>query len=259
MNTVDLAYEEFGDCSAPTVVIVHGFFASSRNWRKVANQLSAQYHVYTLDMRNHGLSPHHPIMDYPSLSGDLLRFLDEHELQSASFIGHSMGGKAAMWLALTHSTRINKLIVVDIAPKSYAHNFDLTIKALVDLPLDQILNRKQAEEMLTDGIPELHYRQFLLQNLILHNDAYRWRIDLTIFASTAANIALFPDTSGLKPYINQSLFMAGAKSDYVDQSTVRGLFPNAEINVIPDAGHWIHSEQPEVFIEEVEKFLQRES
>jgi esterase len=258
METVDLAYEELGKDNPVTLIILHGFFASSRNWRKIAERLSASFHVYVLDMRNHGLSPHHVLMDYPSMSADVLRFMDAQALSTAHIMGHSMGGKIAMWLALNHPERTNKLLVVDIAPKSYTHSFDNTIRALIELPLDAIHNRKQAEEMLAERIPELDYRQFLLQNLILDNKSYKWRVDLDVFFQMAPNIAAFPATNHLMANQGHTLFIAGADSAYVTQDDTSTLFPNAIFKTIAKAGHWLHVQQPEVFTEVVENFLQSE-
>lgn len=257
METVTLAYEELGQDNPVPLIILHGFFASARNWRKIAERLSSVYHVYVLDMRNHGLSPHHPIMDYPSMAADVLRFMDAHELATAHVLGHSMGGKIAMWLALNHPERMNKLIVVDIAPKSYTHNFDGTIHALIDLPLAEIHNRKQAELMLEKDIPELDYRQFLLQNLTLNNGGYQWRIDLDVFMRTAPNIIAFPETQEVLPFKGESIFIAGADSAYLTFKDTLHLFPSSLFKTISDAAHWIHAQQPVIFTEVVEKFLQR--
>jgi esterase len=257
MNTVELAYEELGKDNPITLIILHGFFASSRNWRKIAERLSSAYHVYVLDMRNHGLSPHQTIMDYPSMTADVLRFMDVHKLATAHILGHSMGGKIAMWLALNHPERMNKLLVVDIAPKSYTHSFDKTIQALIDLPLAEIQHRKQAEQMLAKDIPELDYRQFLLQNLVLKNGGYHWRIDLDVFMRTAPRIIAFPENQEGTAYPGEVLFVAGANSSYLTQKDTLHFFPNALFKTIADAGHWLHAQQPEIFTEVVEYFLQR--
>ncbi len=257
METVELSYEELGSHHPIPLIVLHGFFASSRNWRKIAEKLSSLFHVFTLDLRNHGNSPHHELMDYHALVADVLQFMDNNALTSAHILGHSMGGKCAMWLALNHPDRMGKLVVVDIAPKSYKHSFDKTIQALVGLPLDKILNRKQAEAILAGDIPELEFRQFLLQNLVLDDGRYAWRIDLEIFMEMAPNIVAFPEIKNLTPYQGEALFAAGANSGYVAWEDIKGLFPQAELKIISDAGHWLHVQQPEVFTEVVENFLQR--
>ncbi len=256
MEAVELAFDELGSPDDTPIIILHGFFASSRNWRQVAEKLAARFHVYAPDMRNHGASPHHPIMDYPSMAADLLLFMDAQGLTTASLLGHSMGGKVAMWFALNHPDRMDKLIVADIAPISYTHCFNNLIQALKALPLHEISNRKQAELLLASHIPELGYRQFLLQNLVLKDGAYCWRIDLDIFLLMAPNISAFPNVKQLMPFTGKTLFIAGEDSGYVKANDVNTLFPKATLSVIANAGHWLHVQQPGVFIERVEQFLQ---
>ena len=255
MEAIELAFEELGSPDDEPLIILHGFFASSRNWRHVAEKLAASFHVYVLDMRNHGASPHHQVMDYPVMSEDLLLFMENRGLTTASLLGHSMGGKVAMWFALNHPDRIDKLIVADIAPVSYTHSFNNLIQALKALPLHEISNRKQAELLLASAIPELGYRQFLLQNLILKDGAYCWRIDLDIFLLMAPNIIAFPDVENITPFTGKTLFLAGEDSGYVKADDVITLFPDATLSVIANAGHWLHVQQPVVFIEQVEQFL----
>ncbi|MDO9268040.1 MAG: alpha/beta fold hydrolase [Methylobacter sp.] len=258
METIQLAFEEFGNPDNRPLIILHGFFASSRNWRQIAQRLSARFHVYVPDMRNHGASEHHPLMDYPSMTADLLRFIEERGLETASFLGHSMGGKVAMWLALTNPDRVHKLIVADIAPVSYKHSFDNTVQALKALPLAEISNRKQAETLLAAHIPELGYRQFLLQNLILKDGKYCWRLDLDIFQRMAPNIAAFPNADHLAPFTGKALFIAGSDSDFVKPEDINLLFPEAAFSTIADAGHWLHVQQPDAFTVLVEDFLDLE-
>ncbi|WP_432746492.1 alpha/beta fold hydrolase [Methylobacter sp. G7] len=255
METMELAFEEFGNPENSPLIILHGFFASSRNWRQVAQKLSARFHVYVPDMRNHGASPHHPLMDYPSMTADLLQFMDQRGLEAASLLGHSMGGKVAMWFALTSPDRLAKLIVADIAPVSYKHSFDHTVSALKALPLAELSNRKQAESLLASRIPELSYRQFLLQNLILKDGKYCWRLDLDIFQRMAPNIAAFPNADHLTPFTGKALFIAGGDSDFVKPDDINSLFPEAVFGTIDDAGHWLHVQQPDVFTAWVENFL----
>ncbi len=255
METVELAFEELGDPNNSPLIILHGFFASSRNWRQVAQRLSAQFHVYVPDMRNHGASSHHPVMDYPVMVADLLRFVDDRGLETASLLGHSMGGKIAMWLALTASDRLDKLIVADIAPVSYKHSFDNTVQALKALPLAEISNRKHAETLLAPRIPELSYRQFLLQNLALKDGKYCWRLDLDIFQRTAHHIAAFPNADHLSSYTGKAFFIAGSDSDFVKLEDINLLFPEAAFSTIANAGHWLHVQQPDAFTARVEDFL----
>jgi esterase len=255
MESIDFVYTEFGKPASEPLIILHGFFASSRNWRQIAEKLSDQFHVYVPDMRNHGASPHHPAMDYPSMAGDLKMFIERHGLKNANLLGHSMGGKVAMWFALNYPGLVNKLIIADIAPVTYSHSFNRTIQALKALPLAELTSRKQAEFRLAEELPDPSYRQFLLQNLVLSEGRYRWRINLDVFYNMAPNITAFPDTDQLAPYKGKVLFIAGENSDFVNMEEIAPLFPTAILSIIPDAGHWLHVQQPEIFIKTVGSFL----
>jgi pimeloyl-ACP methyl ester carboxylesterase len=255
MQTVALNFEEFGLDNPVKLIILHGFFASNRNWRQIAQKLSEHFHVYNLDLRNHGASPHNPVMDYPTMAEDLRKFMDDQEIQKAVVMGHSMGGKVAMLFSLLYPDRIAKLIIADIAPKAYQHSFDPLINALKALPLATIKNRKQAEEILAPDITELSYRQFLLQNLILEAGVYTWRIDLELFKKAAPAIVGFPDVSGINAFTGAALFLAGENSNYVTASDIERSFPNADFKKIAHAGHWLHVQQPATFVEHVLEFL----
>jgi len=255
MKPVKLAFESFGDNTKSPLILLHGFFASSRNWRQMAKKLAEYYCVYVVDMRNHGISPHAEEMDYPVMAEDLKTFMDEQQLITANILGHSMGGKAAMWFALSYPERIDQLIVADISPVTYQHSFDQTINALKQLPLDEISNRKQADDFLVPFIPELSYRQFLLQNLQLKDSKYSWRVDLDIFYRTADNIIAFPSVEMIEPYKAPVLFIMGGNSTYTNKEAIKQSFPNAEISTIKQASHWLHIDKPAEFIDEVIKFL----
>ena len=255
IGTQFLNFNQFGADSDIPLVILHGFFASSRNWRQIAEQLASKRRVYVPDLRNHGTSPHHAQMDYPTMTADVLDFLNQQGIGRADLLGHSMGGKIAMWFALHHAERLNKLVVADIAPVTYRHGFAKLITALKALPLTELSNRKQAETFLADAIPDLSYRQFLLQNLVLEQGHYRWRINLDYFACNADHIAGFPAVDGLPGYKEACLFLAGAESNYVQAETLPALFPQARLERLAGAGHWLHVQQPMAFIEWVEHFL----
>lgn len=254
MTSIELAYDSFGESGDTPLLIVHGFLAAARNWRSVAKRLAEKQHVYVLDMRNHGSSPHAEVLDYPSMAGDLLAFMDAHNIACAHLLGHSMGGKAVMWFALHYPERVAGLMVADIAPVSYQHSFDDLVDALSRLPVDSIGNRKQAEEALADAVPDLAYRQFLLQNLLLKDGVYYWRINLDIIQKNAHHIVGFPDV-GESPYVRPVLFIGGGNSKYLDEDAIYALFPQAKIEKIPDTGHWLYVEQPEAFCRLVEAWL----
>ena len=254
MNPVDLAYESFGESSDSPLIILHGFLASSRNWRTIAKRLAEKHHVLVLDMRNHGVSPHAEDMDYPVMAQDILWFMDKMGLQKAHLLGHSMGGKIAMWFALHHPQRVEKLMVADIAPVHYKHSFDPIVHALKALPLDQLANRKHAEQFLAEAIPDVSFRQFLLQNLLLKDGQYYWRINLDIIQKTAHHIVGFPEP--VQPiYPQKALFIAGEHSAYIQPEAVMERFPNAEIIEIADAGHWLYVQAPDEFCQIIEAWM----
>lgn len=255
MSNLSLHYEVFGAEHLPPLIIVHGFFASSRNWRQIAKHLEGQYRVYSVDMRNHGASPHHPLMDYPSMAEDLRYFMDGLQLNSAHLLGHSMGGKVVMWFALHYPERVKHLLIADIAPVSYSHSFAAMIASLQALPLATLTNRKQADDWLSDKISDASFRQFLLQNLVLSNGHYQWRINLATFLAAAPKITAFPDASQLAPFNGKTCVLAGARSKFVEAEAFKPLFPQASLHQLADAGHWLHVEAPAAFIEQVQHCL----
>jgi pimeloyl-ACP methyl ester carboxylesterase len=220
--------------------------------------LADRFQVYVLDLRNHGESPHSMEMDYPAMAADVVRFMDSFALSSGVVLGHSMGGKVAMWLALNYADRVSELVVVDIAPVTYRHSFDMILQALQALPLEEVNNRKQALELLSSAIPEQSYRQFLLQNLQLVDGKYCWRIDLDIFTHTASAIPAFPSVELMPAFVRPALFIAGGNSLHIKpeySGTIKALFPTSEITTLPDTGHWLHAENPSAFIKKVKDFL----
>jgi pimeloyl-ACP methyl ester carboxylesterase len=166
-----------------------------------------------------------------------------------------MGGKIALWFALHFPERVQKLLIVDIAPVRYSHQFDGLIAALQRLPLASLQNRKQADVFLAADIPASDYRQFLLQNLVLVAGQYQWRIDLDIFKRAGPTITGFPDGAQTPPYSGKLLVIAGAQSDFVQPETFTPLFPHAQFAVIPQAGHWVHVAAPAAFMQVVQTYL----
>ena len=256
MHPLELAFESYGvEQQGKPLLILHGFFASSRNWRGVAKYLATSRPVFVLDMRNHGVSGHRSHMDYPAMAGDILNFMDSRQMAAVDILGHSMGGKVAMWFALHYPLRVDKLIVADISPVSYQHSFATTIAALKSLPLAALGNRKQAEQFLADLIPDLNYRQFLLQNLLYENGHYRWRVNLDFFAENAANIVAFPQAAEKLVYARPALFLAGGDSFYIRPPAIYQCFPQAVIKEIAGASHWLHVDEPERFCRLVGEWL----
>lgn len=254
MKSIDLVCETYGEVNNCPIIILHGFLASSRNWRTVAKRLAENHYVCVLDMRNHGASPHAEQMDYPLMAHDIICFMDKLGVEQAHLLGHSMGGKIAMWIALSYPHRVNRLMVADIAPVHYSHSFDTMIQSLRQLPLDQITKRKDAELFLAETIPDTGFRQFLLQNLLLEDGNYYWRINLDIIQKTADHIVAFPEDSK-QPFSDKALFIAGERSEYIDPDAVFKLFPLAEIVSIPNTGHWLYVEAPGEFCQIINDWL----
>jgi len=257
VETVELNCKRFGS-EGPPVVILHGLFGAGRNWYSLARRLADEFQVLVPDLRGHGDSPAVPPLDYPHMAADLIALLDREGLEAAHFLGHSMGGKAAMTAALNYPGRIGKLVVVDIAPVHYSHGFDHVIEALRSLPLERIQNRREAGEWLGKRIENPVITQFLLQNLVAENGRYQWRIDLDLLARALPGIVSFPLDENLQPFEGPALFIAGGLSEYIKPQyhpAIRALFPRACIQTIEHAGHWVHIDQPEAFESVVRCFL----
>jgi len=254
---VTLNYAQYGELGEP-LIILHGLFGSARNWQGIAKQLSDRYTVYALDLRNHGASPHSDIMDYSSMSADVLAFMERHQIECATVLGHSMGGKVAMKFALSSPEKISKLVVVDIAPVAYTHNFDDVLAGFYHVPLDQVSSRKEAERYLAEKIAAPSLRQFLLQNLVKSEDAgYQWRVNLTSIKENMHAIMGFP-ANEMAAYTDQTLFINGGKSSYLAsryQGVAKDMFPNAEFQTIEGTGHWPHIESPTEFMRLLNHFL----
>ena len=241
-----------------SLIVLHGLFGSATNWRSIARQLSDQFEVFALDLRNHGASFWADSMDYPDLAADVAGFIEKHGLGAVNIIGHSMGGKTAMTLALNQPELVAKLLVVDIAPVGYEHSHAPFIDALLALDLDTLSNRSQADEALRDAVPEDGVRLFLLQNLVQQDGRFRWRINFPALREAMPTLVDFPtlDTHFKGP----ALFLYGANSDYVlpqHHDAIKRYFPNAQRQSVPGAGHWLHAEQPALMVETARRFFSR--
>jgi pimeloyl-ACP methyl ester carboxylesterase len=250
-----LAHKEFG--AGSPVVVLHGLFGSARNWQAIAKRLAAHHHVYTLDLRNHGASPWADSMSYHDMAEDVAEFVEAHALAPATVLGHSMGGKVAMALALSQPALVRRLVVADIAPVVYAHSFLPYVQAMQDLNLGGIARRDEADAALSEQVPDATTRMLLLQNLILHDRHFDWRINLPALAGAANELLGFPQFSDHR-YQGRALFVHGARSAYVapaHHALIQQLFPQAEIVAIAEAGHWLHVDQPARFLETVQGFF----
>ncbi len=259
MTPLELAFDRYGDDGLP-LIILHGLFGARRNWNAIGRKLSTCYSVYLLDLRNHGASPHSTSMDIPHLAADLQYFLDQHGIDKALFLGHSLGGKAAMWLALTKPESVIGFIAVDIAPVSYAHNFDEIYDALRSLDLASLVSRQDADEKLSRSISHPGLRQFLLQNLTVGQKGYVWRLDLDILQTATPDLLSFPATDNIEPYAGPAFLLRAENSKYVlpeHGQEIKQLFPCADVVLLENSGHWVNVDQPDRVLELIRSFGQR--
>jgi pimeloyl-ACP methyl ester carboxylesterase len=252
-----LAFSELG-AGGETIIILHGLFGSRRNWAAIARKLAVNNRVLTLDLPNHGASSWTGSMSYELLSESISDFIVEHELKDATVLGHSMGGKVAMTLALTQPDLIKRLIVADIAPVEYHHDNFSVITALESVDLKSIKTRSDADKHLMEKISEPMMRLFLLQNLVHSEDQYKWRINIPVIKKGLPSLHGFPSFSENIFFNGPTLFLAGARSDFIEPNhhkNIAHLFPKSSIINIAGAGHWIHADNPEAFINSVVQFI----
>jgi esterase len=243
-----------GPAEAPPLVIAHGLFGSAKNWGAIAKRLSQGREVVAVDMRNHGDSPRAPVHDYPAMAADLAEVLES--LGEADLLGHSMGGKAAMTLALTRPELLRRLIVADIAPVAYGHSQIGYVEAMQALDLAPLRRRSEADAGLKASVPEAGVRAFLLQSLTVGPEGAAWKLNLDVLEDQMPAIMGFPDLPG--PFKGPTLVLTGGKSDYVTEAhwpRIEALFPDLRRVAIEGAGHWLHAEAPEAFCAAVEAFL----
>ncbi len=239
------------------LLILHGLFGSLDNWQTISRQLGESYQVFALDLRNHGSSPHSDIFSYEDMAGDVREFMQTHGLARAHLLGHSLGGKTAMEFALRHPALVQKLIVADIAPKSYPPSHVPIFEALLSLDLKSFHDRREAAAALAPSIPNPAIRRFLLKSLTRDKfGALQWRLNLpAIYKSYAGlNQAL----EHRRIFNGPTLFLRGERSEYIkeeDSVLIHRLFPQARIITVMDAGHWIHADAPEAFLKLVLDFL----
>jgi esterase len=241
------------------VALLHGLFGRGRNLAAIARGLATFRHVILLDLRNHGASPHAPGMDYRLLAEDVLETLRGLDLGPVSLLGHSMGGKTAMACALTAPDAVDRLLVADIAPVSYAHHNRAVAAAMQAIPLHPGLTRAEASTFLHKVVPDEAVRGFLLQNLV-PGAAPSWRLGLEEIAASMADLEAWPDFGAGAVFDGPTLFVNGGDSDYVTvdgRHAARALFPHARFMTLKRAGHWLHADQPALFLQAAAHFLAR--
>lgn len=254
--SVHLAAKEYGEGSP--VAILHGLFGAGRNWATIAQHLATRHRVIAFDLRNHGASPWAEPMDYTAMAEDIRAAMRERGHRRYALLGHSMGGKVAMVLALCDPGTVTRQAVVDIAPIAYPPPFRDYISEMRALDLAAIARRRDADTALAAAIPDAAERAFLLQNLVFGDGAPRWQLNLAAIEAALPAIGGFPDLPEGTRYDGPALFIAGGKSPLVTtaaEPAIRALFPHAAIERIAKAGHWVHAEQPAAFLKLVEPFL----
>ena len=253
---LSLFHRDLGGAGKPPLIVLHGLLGSSRNWQSAGADLAAHFHVCALDLRNHGRSPHDGEMTYDAMVGDVLRWMDAQQIARATLMGHSMGGKVAMLLACSHPERVERLIVVDIAPKAYlSHAHRAEFAAMNELDLRTVQSRGDAELRFEARVPDWAMRKFLTTNLErdAETGAWRWIVNLPVLTRQLEHLEANP-LDGAARFTGPTLFVTGEKSHYVGQSdwpTVRVFFPRVEAHVIAGAGHNPHMETREAFVRAV--------
>jgi pimeloyl-ACP methyl ester carboxylesterase len=252
-----LHYRKYG--SGQPLIILHGLFGHSDNWNTLAKQFAESgFEVYAVDLRNHGLSPHSAEWTYALMTADLNELVDELKLEHAILLGQSMGGLVCMQFAVTHPDKVDKLIVVDMAPKKYPPHHAHVIAGLQSIDFSVVKTRKEAEEKLSEFIKDNPTRQFLLKNLYWINDnTLAWRFNLASIAANYHRLAEFFNTETSR-YPGPTWFIRGGKSDYVldgDWPMIQRVFPDSTLITIPDAHHWVHAEQPKIFYDAVMEII----
>ena len=242
--------------TGPPLVILHGLFGSLDNWFSIAKELMLEYTLYLVYQRNHGDSPHADEWNYAVMVEDLKELLDDEGLEKVYLMGHSIGGKTVMNLAVTYPERVEKLIVADIAPRYYPIHHQTILEGLNSLNLSEIKSRKEADDQLAHYIPELCVRQFLLKSLTRKSEGFAWKVNLKVITENIENVGeVLPEGTIFE---GSTLFLAGANSKYIQEKDVPDMldhFPNYELQIIPNAGHWLHAEQPHAVVEEMRRFL----
>ncbi|MDG2091018.1 MAG: alpha/beta fold hydrolase [Gammaproteobacteria bacterium] len=257
---MQLFYKQYSTTGKP-LIILHGLFGQQGNLTVQAKALAENFKVYGFDARNHGQSAHTDTMSYPEMAEDIIETMDALEIPLADLIGHSMGGKIAMQMALTYPQRVNKLIVVDIAPVNYVSGPNEELSALQKVELSTLTSRKDADATLQTDVPNKAVRDFLLTNLQRNSEGtYQWRMNLSAITKNYSLIKSWGEigVETKSEFSGETLFIKGGNSNYLlPKYTDKTLaqFPKAIVKIINDAGHWVHNEKPEQFFNIAQEFL----
>ncbi|MEL0005302.1 MAG: alpha/beta fold hydrolase [Opitutales bacterium] len=253
-----LYFEEYGKPGSPILIFLHGLLGSSRNWRSVAKALADQYHIFALDLPEHGNSPHRSSTSLVEMNDQVTQWIDHHLKEEYVLCGHSLGGKVAMAHACAQPKHMKGLVVVDIAPRDYPPEHHLpTLEAMLSLDLNNLESRKDADDQLSARIPNWAFRQFLLTNLKEDGGAWKWQSNLPTLHSSMPSLSINP-LSENDSYAGPTLFVRGGKSGYLRSEhfpLIMDFFPAAKIETIPEAGHDVHVEDRAGFVQQLTQFL----
>jgi len=258
MQLVSRQFGDENDCVP--LVLLHGLFGSGRNWTSIAKQIARKRRVAVLDLPNHGDSPWSDRMDYPVMAEAVRVTLNSQRICEPVILGHSMGGKVAMVMALMWPKEVRGMISLDIAPASYRQDFASYIQAMRRIDLERIRRRAEAEMSMETDIPEAAIRSFLCQNLVASADGgWRWRVNLNAIDRNLPTLVGFPTFPSGISFHRPSLFLKGGQSDYVRSDhtkSIRELFPLARLQTVVGAGHWVHADRPGEVISVIEEFCE---
>ena len=256
---IELNFLRFGNPDGPALVLMHGLLGSSRNWITIGRALQKKYHVYALDLRNHGASPHVESMRWSELVADIGAFFDQEGLNEAVLMGHSLGGKVAMRFACENADRVRQLVIVDIVAKAYSPHLDYEFRAMKSIAVSELYHRKEAEIALEPLIGDWAHRQFLLTNLVRDESTggFRWQINVEALHSSLPHIR---QSSIMESHLYEgpTLLVRGELSSFIadgDAQSMMRFFPGLREVVVPAAGHNVHIENRGGFLEALEGFL----
>jgi pimeloyl-ACP methyl ester carboxylesterase len=252
---MELNYKVFGDVGED-IIIIHGLLGSLDNFQTIAKQLSETYRVWLLDMRNHGRSFHSEEMNYEVMVEDVHEFMKSNQLAHAHLIGHSMGGKVAMNFALTYPELVNDLIIIDIGPKKYEGDHQVILKTMKDISLNDFSERSEIEEKISEKIHSQKIVQLMMKNLGRDQNTFFWKPNVEVILK---NYRLLMDTMPKHQIFNgKTVFIKGENSDYIELDELedfRKYFSEAQMMIVPNSGHWVHADQPKVFLQLLFKIL----
>jgi esterase len=254
--TIALASETVG--SGPPLIVLHGLFGSRRNWRSVAVALAKTHTVYCLDLRNHGESGWASTMSYEEMADDVLAFIEHEKLKGCTLLGHSMGGKVAMALALINAQAVQRLIVVDIAPISYPDRFSSFASVMQSINTKMIQSRPEVQRLMNSAIADPGIVGFLMQNLVPFGEHYDWRLNLAAISAAMPSLGGFPAQLSSQVFCGPTSLIYGTTSNYVsenDFALMKAYFPSCEFFAVAGAGHWVHAEKPQAFLQALNQSL----